>query len=190
MAEALSSAQERSFDIVGAVGPGERRDSFVTAARILRGLVQINFLGDESLPVAVLGAVQFLRLNGVDDVLGQAELGIAARAAAEGAAEEAVVGLLHAALETGPRPGDTELQRLRSPAVVGSRLHRGDGHTMAGFKATFGYEGLRRALTQMTPEAVRAEVLASGLTGRSGAQPSPPVPSGRPSPRVRSGTWW
>jgi NADH-quinone oxidoreductase subunit F len=53
--------------------------------------------------------------------------------------------------------------------IVTARFHRDDGHTLAAYLETDGYESLRKALS-MTPEAVIEEVKTSGLTGRSGGQ--------------------
>ena len=55
-----------------------------------------------------------------------------------------------------------------APKILTSRLGRDDSHTLAGYLATGGYEGLRKALS-MTPEAVAAEVDAVSLLGRGGA---------------------
>ncbi len=52
---------------------------------------------------------------------------------------------------------------------VFSQIREPGRATLAGYEATGGYEGLRRALDTLTPEAVIAEVEASGLTGRGGA---------------------
>ena len=53
------------------------------------------------------------------------------------------------------------------PLVVTSRFGRDDAHTLAGYEATGGYQGLRRAL-EMEPGAIQEEVKTAGLTGRSG----------------------
>jgi NADH-quinone oxidoreductase subunit F len=55
-----------------------------------------------------------------------------------------------------------------TPSIVFARMGRDDAHTLDGYVATEGYEGLRKALS-MTPEAVLEEVKASGLAGRGGA---------------------
>ncbi len=55
-----------------------------------------------------------------------------------------------------------------APRILTSRLERPDAHTLAGYLASGGYEGLRKALA-MTPEAVAAEVDAASLLGRGGA---------------------
>ena len=47
--------------------------------------------------------------------------------------------------------------------------HRADSHTLERYLATGGYQSLRRALGEMTPEQVTAEVKASNLRGRGGA---------------------
>ena len=54
----------------------------------------------------------------------------------------------------------------RTDPIVMARF-RTDGHTLEGYTRTKGYEGLRRAI-ELGPEAIQAEVEASGLTGRSG----------------------
>ena len=46
--------------------------------------------------------------------------------------------------------------------------HRTDSHTLERYLATGGYVALRRALGEMTPEQVTAEVKASNLRGRGG----------------------
>ena len=56
----------------------------------------------------------------------------------------------------------------RTEPIVMARFDVDDGHTLAGYERTGGYKALRKALTEMTPEAIQAEVEASGLTGRSG----------------------
>ena len=47
--------------------------------------------------------------------------------------------------------------------------HRTDSHTIARYRETGGYTALRKALTEMTPEAVHNEVKASSIRGRGGA---------------------
>ena len=47
--------------------------------------------------------------------------------------------------------------------------HPTDSHTLERYLATGGYETLKRALSEMSPEAVVAEVKASNLRGRGGA---------------------
>ena len=42
-------------------------------------------------------------------------------------------------------------------------------HTLAEYRARGGYESLAKALRQMTPQRVAAEVTASGIQGRGGA---------------------
>ena len=54
------------------------------------------------------------------------------------------------------------------PRIMTGRLERADVHTLSGYLATGGYEGLRKALA-MTPAAVAAEVDAASLLGRGGA---------------------
>jgi NADH-quinone oxidoreductase subunit F len=46
---------------------------------------------------------------------------------------------------------------------------REDSHTLAAYEATGGYRTLRNALATMTPEEVHAEVKASNIRGRGGA---------------------
>ena len=48
-------------------------------------------------------------------------------------------------------------------------------HTLADYRARGGYTALEKALTQMTPQQVTAEVTASGIQGRGGAA----FPAGR-----------
>ncbi len=52
--------------------------------------------------------------------------------------------------------------------IITTRFDQADGHTLAGYINTGGYESLRKALT-MTPEAVVDEVKAANLAGRGGA---------------------
>ena len=47
--------------------------------------------------------------------------------------------------------------------------HRGDSHTLARYEETGGYTALRKALTDMDKETVTAEVKASNIRGRGGA---------------------
>ena len=47
--------------------------------------------------------------------------------------------------------------------------HRSDSHTLARYEATGGYRALRKALTGMDTETVTAEVKASNIRGRGGA---------------------
>jgi len=56
-----------------------------------------------------------------------------------------------------------------APRIVTRRLDHPDSHTLERYLATGGYQALRKALGTMTPEQVRAEVLASNLLGRGGA---------------------
>jgi NADH-quinone oxidoreductase subunit F len=53
--------------------------------------------------------------------------------------------------------------------IVGQRLDYQDSHTLERFLATGGNDGLRRAVTEMTPEQVAAEVTTANLLGRGGA---------------------
>jgi NADH-quinone oxidoreductase subunit F len=54
------------------------------------------------------------------------------------------------------------------PKIVTSRREYADSYTLERYKATGGFDGLKKALT-MTPEAVCAEVDAASLLGRGGA---------------------
>ena len=54
------------------------------------------------------------------------------------------------------------------PQIVTSRFDREDSHTLDGFLATDGYEGLRAALAK-TPAAVHEEVRSATVLGRGGA---------------------
>jgi NADH-quinone oxidoreductase subunit F len=58
---------------------------------------------------------------------------------------------------------------MTAPAIVGARLGYADSHTLERFLATGGDLALRRALLEMTPEQVHAEVLEANLLGRGGA---------------------
>ena len=53
--------------------------------------------------------------------------------------------------------------------MVSSRWGLADGHTLERYVETGGYEGLRRALSAMTPHEVTEEVKAASLLGRGGA---------------------
>ncbi len=53
--------------------------------------------------------------------------------------------------------------------ILSARFGRRDGHKLAVYEADGGYRALRKALTSMTPVAVRDEVKAAGLRGRGGA---------------------
>jgi NADH-quinone oxidoreductase subunit F len=55
-----------------------------------------------------------------------------------------------------------------APRIVTSRLSHDDSHTLARYKETGGFEGLRKALS-MAPHDVAAEVDAVSLLGRGGA---------------------
>jgi NADH-quinone oxidoreductase subunit F len=55
-----------------------------------------------------------------------------------------------------------------APKIITTRFDQPDGHTLAGYLRTGGYEALRRALTG-TPEAVVEEVRAANIQGRGGA---------------------
>jgi len=58
-----------------------------------------------------------------------------------------------------------------SERILTARMeaHPGDSHTLSRYLATGGYASLRRALSEMTPEQVTAEVKAANLRGRGGA---------------------
>lgn len=140
------------------------------AAAVMYGLVGVQFLGEETLPVAVLTFAQLLSLNGMTEPLGQAELRMAARAAQEAKGEPAVRGLLSAAVGAGWNSLSDEATNdgERTPRIVSARLDLDDGYQLDRYVATGGYLALREVLTRLTPKQVQAEVLASGLTGRSG----------------------
>jgi NADH-quinone oxidoreductase subunit F len=53
--------------------------------------------------------------------------------------------------------------------IVSARRDFGDSWTKERYLATGGYQALRKALLDMTPEAVHAEVTTSNLLGRGGA---------------------
>jgi NADH-quinone oxidoreductase subunit F len=55
-----------------------------------------------------------------------------------------------------------------APKIVSSRWDSDDGHTLEGYLATGGYQGLRAALAK-TPQQVADEVKAASLLGRGGA---------------------
>ncbi|HET6874242.1 MAG TPA: NADH-ubiquinone oxidoreductase-F iron-sulfur binding region domain-containing protein, partial [Acidimicrobiales bacterium] len=140
-------------------------------AGVLSGLVSADFLGAETLPVAVLATTQLLSLNGISQPLGQAELRAAARASTEASGVDAVAGLLRAAVDASwAADDDTE---ITAPRAVSSRLGLGNAHELDGFLATSGYTALRKAVADLTPEDVQAEVLTSGITGRSGGAAFP-----------------
>ena len=57
-----------------------------------------------------------------------------------------------------------------TPSIVLARIRAfDDSHTIERYLDEGGYEGLRKALTTMTPEQVHEEVKTSNLTGRGGA---------------------
>ncbi len=58
--------------------------------------------------------------------------------------------------------------RREVPRIITSRFDRADGHTLAGYEATGGYQALRKALA-MAPGAVHEEVKTASLLGRGGA---------------------
>ena len=47
--------------------------------------------------------------------------------------------------------------------------HPADSHTLDRYRATGGYDTLRRALAELSPEQIQAEVKASNIRGRGGA---------------------
>src|SRR5919106_3590053 len=55
------------------------------------------------------------------------------------------------------------------PRIMSGRWDLADGHTLERYLDTGGYEGLKRALTSMTPDEVTEEVKAASLLGRGGA---------------------
>ena len=55
------------------------------------------------------------------------------------------------------------------PRIVSSRWAISDGFTLERYVDTGGYEGLKRALTAMTPNEITEEVKAASLLGRGGA---------------------
>jgi len=55
------------------------------------------------------------------------------------------------------------------PAIVTSRFGVADGYTYDGYVRTGGYQAVRKALTEMTPQQVHDHVKASEIQGRGGA---------------------
>jgi NADH-quinone oxidoreductase subunit F len=55
------------------------------------------------------------------------------------------------------------------PRILSSRWDVSDGFTLERYVDTGGYEGLKRALTAMTPNEITEEVKAASLLGRGGA---------------------
>jgi NADH-quinone oxidoreductase subunit F len=55
-----------------------------------------------------------------------------------------------------------------APKIITSRFDRPDGHTLDGYVASGGYEGLKAALAR-TPDEVVGEVKGASLLGRGGA---------------------
>ncbi len=55
-----------------------------------------------------------------------------------------------------------------APKIISSRVDLDDGHTLARYEATGGYQALRKALA-MSPAQVHDEVKAASLLGRGGA---------------------
>jgi NADH-quinone oxidoreductase subunit F len=58
---------------------------------------------------------------------------------------------------------------MTSPTILFAGIDEPGLNTIDGYRGRGGYESLRKALTQMTPETVLDELLASGLRGRGGA---------------------
>jgi NADH-quinone oxidoreductase subunit F len=58
---------------------------------------------------------------------------------------------------------------MTSILLARMEAHRADSHTLSRYLATGGYQALRRALGEMTPEQVAGEVKAANLRGRGGA---------------------
>jgi NADH-quinone oxidoreductase subunit F len=63
---------------------------------------------------------------------------------------------------------DTTTGARRIPQMITGRFQHDDAHTIERYRATEGYEALRKALS-MGPEAVHNEVKAASLLGRGGA---------------------
>jgi NADH-quinone oxidoreductase subunit F len=55
------------------------------------------------------------------------------------------------------------------PKFLMARINKGGSHTLQSYEADGGYETARRVLNEMEPDAVVAEVKASGIRGRGGA---------------------
>ena len=60
-----------------------------------------------------------------------------------------------------------------TPLFVSSRLKESDGYTLDRYLETGGYLALRKAVESMSPDQLREEVRASGITGRSGGAAFP-----------------
>jgi NADH-quinone oxidoreductase subunit F len=58
---------------------------------------------------------------------------------------------------------------MTTPQLLFKNRRQDETVFLEGYRKTGGYEGLRKALTTMSPEEVRQEVKASGLRGRGGA---------------------
>jgi NADH-quinone oxidoreductase subunit F len=64
---------------------------------------------------------------------------------------------------------DTPAGGKDMPRIVSSRWGVSDGFTLERYVDSGGYEGLKRALTAMTPNEITEEVKAASLLGRGGA---------------------
>ena len=64
---------------------------------------------------------------------------------------------------------DADANATPVPTILRTRWDLADGHTLERYLDTGGYEGLRRALSDMTPDEVTEEVKAASLLGRGGA---------------------
>src|SRR5215207_7854182 len=64
---------------------------------------------------------------------------------------------------------DTPADGKDMPRIVSSRWGDSDGFTLERYVDSGGYEGLKRALTAMTPNEITEEVKAASLLGRGGA---------------------
>jgi NADH-quinone oxidoreductase subunit F len=62
---------------------------------------------------------------------------------------------------------------VKARRIVSARLDDPDAHRFERYVDTGGYEALRRALSELTPEQVHEEVRQSGITGRSGGAAFP-----------------
>jgi NADH-quinone oxidoreductase subunit F len=64
---------------------------------------------------------------------------------------------------------DAHTDAKHVPSILSTRWGLADGHTLERYLETGGYEGLKRALSAMTPDEVTEEVKAASLLGRGGA---------------------